>query len=176
MKKIVICFLIVLSIIITGCENNPENVKLKNKDEIIKYAKSNFGKVKYVKDEINDNSITYTLKDSEYNFLYTCESYASSFGIDGDSFGYYEKTKCDFEDKYRSLINTNLYKEGIMASNCSDSYCLFDSISFYDASKVAKIIKKIDRRKYFKDYYIKTYNGLSLGKYYIYSGKYIQEN
>ena len=98
MKKIIYCSLIISVIIgITGCASRPEEVELKTSKDIVKYARKNFGKAKYVEQESGKNSVKYTLQDNEYKFNYECVSKVDNFPC---SSLYYETTECNFEEKY----------------------------------------------------------------------------
>lgn len=159
---------IIVIVAVTGCESNPEDVKLKSSFDIKLYANMHFGNAKLINKNNEHNSITYTLKDNQYHFTYTCTSYASGIGIDGTNFGYNENTSCDFDLNYQKYILDKLNLNNIyntLIIQYTDNYQILFSVKYNNEEeilknkdKLIKSIKRIDKRKYFKNYRIEVYN------------------
>ena len=168
-KKILsLLSLIIMIIAIAGCESNPEDVKLKSSNDIKKYVNKNYGKAKLINTQKEENSITDTLEDNQYQFTYTCNSYASGINIDGSNFGYNENTSCDFDSNYQKYILDKLNLNNIYTTqmySLSDDYKIIFSVKYDNEDEIVKnkdelvqSIKNIDKRKYFINYRIKVYN------------------
>lgn len=167
-----------------SCSSDKEKVKLKSEEGIVKYASNIYGKANYVSKETRENSIKYTLEDKEYKFKYTCTSYKANVCIDATCSNiYYEETDCDFDENYRGYIMdrlnldneySNIYIGGSRIFALSYSS---EEEALQNVNKVAKELKKIDGRNYFKDYGISIYdnNGQYLGVYDIKSDKYLNK-
>ena len=165
-KKIlsILILIIIVMIAITGCKLNPEDVKLKKSFEIKNYVKKYFGSAKIINTKKEKINITYTLKDNQDHFTYSCTSYASSISIDGSVFGYNENTYCDFDKNYQKYILDKLNLNNIYNSYYYD-YKTLCSVMYNNETEILKNkdnliqnIKNIDKRKYFINYKIQVYN------------------
>lgn len=181
-KEIIIGLIIISLFLLTGCRN------IATKKELIKYATSNYGRcecIDYIKNgenDVDDNSIA-TFKDKEYGFIYYIESYIHDDAI----FGPMEGKNSNFDEVYISYI------KGSLSSNLSEfeerykcklewydgsyelvSIDLEDKFLAEDAStKLGRLIKKIDTRKYFEGIKINVlYDGEDIGEYDFYTDKY----
>ena len=101
-------FLLFSVILLTGCASSPEGVRLTNKSNILTYAKHTYGLAEHVSQRSGEHSITHTLKDKEYGFIYTIKSYANAVGMDGSIFWYSEEKSSDFEKKYQECLLSQL--------------------------------------------------------------------
>ena len=116
------------------------------------------------KDDVN-NSLTYTMQDVEYGFQYTITSYACEFGLDGSDSGlYYEETSDTFTKQYQRYIIDQI--DGDVIADDTISYnrggretlfsirCASEETVQEVAGSIIQDIKKLDRRKYFQDFYL----------------------
>jgi len=168
-------FIILVLFSLTGCRD------IATKEELIKYATSNYGKcecIDFIKNgdnAIDDNSIA-TFKDKEYGFIYYVESNISGsiFGgtMEGKKSNFDEvyisyikdrlSTKLSkIEEKYKSTLEWHYNNYLIVTINLEDEF-FAEEVS----TKLGRLIEKIDTRKYFKDAEISVvYNEEDIGKY-----------
>jgi hypothetical protein len=107
--KIILAIILLFSVcLMTVCASSPEAVKLTNKSNILTYAKHTYGLAEHVSQKSGENSITHTLKDKEYGFVYTIKSYAEAVGMDGSVFWYSENKSSNFEKKYQEYMLSQL--------------------------------------------------------------------
>lgn len=189
-KKIMIYTICIVTIFgLCGCAAKKENVKLKTEREIVKYASNKYGKAIYVSKKQKNDSIKYTLQDKEYKFNYECSSSITQFCIDGScAESYFETSNCYFDRAYQQFILDKLDLNNIYEnfsknypSNSSTNKFIFavkyenEKVAKANVAKLAKKFKKIDKRKYFKDYHIAIYdnNDNYLGIYNTTLNKYI---
>lgn len=104
---------ILVVLLITGCHYSPEQVRLANKREILKFAKTEYGSAEYIDKNYTskrgNDSITYRLKDKQYNFEYTIETYVNIIGFNAAVFWYAEDKTSSFGDEYRRYIIDGLH-------------------------------------------------------------------
>jgi len=150
--------------------------KLKTKQEMSDYAKKNFGSAIVVKEESsvsesdsNAKAINYTMQDDEYKFNYTCTTSLSKLCIDNSCTNdYLEGTDCNFKWKYIEYIKNNVDIGNKYDTKDNNSYSSDDILMYVkygneeeakdEASKISKIIKDIDNRNYFKNYYVGVFD------------------
>ena len=178
-------------IALSGCAENPEDVKLADKDTIIRYAKREFGEAEYVSEEAGEKSVTYTLKDTEAGFEYTIKSYITSANADGSILWYKEDKVSTFKYAYQQYILSKLdsyLKEkesdfGIEIVPGQMPYINFVEIKvgkLYSESNMidflkdfSQKIKEIDKRGYFDNAGIGIFsNGTEIGRYSLENNKY----
>jgi len=184
MKKILLFALSMLLVITTtGCKSKKEDVKLLTKKEMAIYAEENYGKANVINEEQKDSSIIYTLQDEEYKFNYTCTSYVYEAFFDATSMGYTRGLTSDFDKQYKDyIVKTinldNIYDAALTINRAGDDV-LFSI--YYENEKEAKEdieiitnkIKELDKRDYFKNYYIGVYdNNEYIGSFNIDSKEY----
>ena len=176
---------------LSGCAKSLEDVKLADKDTIIRYAKREFGEAEYVSEEAGEESITYTLKDTEAGFEYTIKSYITSVNADGSILWYQEDKVSTFKYAYQQYILSKLdsyLKEkesefGIEIVPGQMPYINFVEIKvgeLYSESNMIEFlndfsqkIKEIDKRGYFDNAGIGIFsNGTEIGRYSLENNKY----
>ncbi len=170
MKRLQICLLsLLLMISAAGCTHNRHTVKLMSEKEALRYAASSFGAANIVATEKGDvnNSVTYTMQDAEYGFHYTITSYACEFSLDGsDSDIYYAETDDTFTKQYQRYIidqiDGNAIADDTMSYNRAGRETLFtircasEETVQEDAGSLIQDVKKLDRRKFFEDFYLEV--------------------
>ena len=85
---LLICFCLIC---LSGCVRNPENIKLDSTKTLQKYAKENFGDVKYIEtidDPGKNHERICVFEDEERGFQFYVRSVPKSLSIDGSVFGY----------------------------------------------------------------------------------------
>ena len=171
------------------------NAKDLAQPKLIKYAEKNYGKaecISYVEDE--ENSVTATLKDKQYSFVYTVKSTKEPMYIDGTYFGKYENKTSTFVNEYVKYIqNTELnkltdiennynckitwndaYSTNLQDMNIIDIYLKEPTKCEEVLVEIAAIVEKIDTRKFFNKCEIYGYyNNEFIGKYKFENKKYI---
>lgn len=173
---------------LSGCAKSPEDVKLADKDTIIRYAKREFGKAEYVSEEAGEESITYTLKDTEAGFEYKIKSYITSAIADGSVLWYQEHRVSTFQTTYQHYILSKLDsylkdKEnelGIKIVRGHISFVKIEVGDLYNESNMINFlndfsqkIKEIDKRGYFDNAGISLFsNGTEIGSYSLENNKY----
>ena len=104
-KNLSILLLIVL--ILTGCKQNPEDVKLKSEFEIKNYALKEFGKATFIETVETENDITCYFVDEELGFQYYITSYVgviNKFPTVGGIWGYEERVTSNYANEYLNVI------------------------------------------------------------------------
>lgn len=169
---------------LSGCAKSPEDVKLADKDTIVRYAKREFGEAEYISEEEKKESITYTLKDTEAGFEYKIKTYVTSAIADGSVLWYQEDRTSTFQSAYQHYILSKLdsyLKEkekdlGIEIVPGQLPYISFVEIKIgemYNESNMINFlndfsqkIKEIDKRNYFGNAGIELFsNGTEIGEY-----------
>ena len=175
MKKIIcLLFIVLFTITLCSCAQDPSEVNLASENQIKKYCKQHYGPVKSV-EEISkeDQSITYKIKDKKYKFEYEVTSYVAELWID-TTLGYYEKKKSNFDDmyilnfknKYSSKINTientyniNLDTYSEISSDIVGKITGKNDDEIKEGSeKIIKLIEKYYKRNHFYNITIELYN------------------
>lgn len=101
-KVVSASFLIMLSVfVLCSC-------KTAGKEDLIAYARKNFGACEYIRQEHsgieNDEVRTVYLKDKETGIEYSVTSRMNSIDVDGAIFGYTENKTSDFSSKYNDYL------------------------------------------------------------------------
>ncbi len=177
MKKLVLLlFTITIVLLFTACEPASKN-------QVMRYTKNEYGEAEFIKKEvINEDEITYYLKDKEYGFEYYVTSYVSDINIDGSKFGEAENKSSNFNNSYYSYITNKLSDEFNKLENTYNVQIVTDTedydvpdfdifplaeIHFKDssvktASKISEEVKDLyasyDTRGYWKNNSINVYN------------------
>lgn len=162
---------------------------VKSKDQIVRYARQNFGKAELLSTEkLENGGLKCTFKDNQYGFEYYVKSEMHDIIIDGSKFGSVESTSSDFGGKYKdtfiekctsdlerikSKYNVDLELHDsydFIVLHCKSSSCDYLAA----ASEIADVIIGFDGRKFFKDSFIGIYTEKDnrLGSYFIHDKKY----
>ena len=160
MKKLSVFVLLFFIVIITGCTSDKSKIKLLNSRQMIRYVNKNYGKAIIQNESRTKDSVNYTLKDSEYSFIYDCVNYKKEICVGASCSGYYtSEINCDFEEKYNEYIVQTLNMSNIVEIYSHPNldkillslHYLNENDAKKDIKKVTKAIKGIDKRKYFID-------------------------
>lgn len=179
MKKYFLYMFLILGLfMLTGCDQDKDNVKMKSKNQILSYAKREFlGEAEYIDTKSEEYATTYSLKDKETSIKYECTSSVEKYC--DDCMWYAEFTTCDFEEKYKEYVTEKLNLKNVYKT--SSYYDTFISLKYKDEEKaktelekVKANLSKIDKRGFFNEHSIEVYdnNNNRLGTYEISTGEY----
>ena len=102
MKRI-LCIIMLLAVVLSGCALNKEDVKLASEKQMLRYCERTFGPCEIISFEASDDRITYQVRDEEKGFTYEAESYVSTIWLD-TVWGYTERKASDFGSVYLDLF------------------------------------------------------------------------
>ncbi len=185
MKKIKGIFQILLMLFgLTSC--SPAS-----KEDVLRYAESNFGKAEYIRtEEQGEKAILYYFKDKEYGFEYYVESKVKDVAIDGSKFGESESKHSDFDVQYYTYVLGQVkgelarleanydvdIRDGLEENvqlgykyNFAEIYYLGDNVSTAQevSQKVNDLFATYDTRGYWENMDVDVYNnkGEKIGSY-----------
>ncbi len=182
MKKITrSVWLVLLAVCLCAC--SPAS-----KEEVVRYAKNEFGKAEYVRtEEIEDKTIRYYFTDEEYGFEYYVTSEVNDILIDGAKFGESESKSSNFDRVYYAYVLEQVQEEltaleedyGVrILSGADELGQLYRLAEVYCESgeealtpEVTKAVKELfasyDTRGYWSERSIEAYDAqeISLGSY-----------
>ena len=145
---------VILSFLLTGCKQNPEDVRIKTESEIKKYASREYGKASLIRTVEKDDGRTCYFMDEEYGFQYYITSYVhgiSKIPTAGGVFGYEERVISNYEDEYLNMILNKALNEFKQEENrdcirfeTEDIVRTWENINVFinDKEKVEEGIKK----------------------------------
>ena len=145
---------VILSFLLTGCKQNPEEVRIKSESEIKKYASREYGKASLIRTVETDDERTCYFMDEEYGFQYYITSYVhgiSKFPTVGGVWGYEERVNSNYEDEYLNMILNKALNEFKQEENrdcirleTEDIVRTWKNINIFinDKENVEEVIKK----------------------------------
>lgn len=109
---LLICFCLIC---LSGCTRNPEDVKLDSVKALQKYAKENFGDVKYIETLDDENGMHQRkciFEDEKRGFRFYVRSVPNSLSIDGSVFGYSGTSIYnDYKDQFEIWLGEQIKPE-----------------------------------------------------------------
>ena len=160
---------------LSGCAQSPEKVKLATAAQMENWCRKEYGPAEIVAHEAGKNSVTYTMRDIEKDFLYEAETYASTIWLD-TVLGYNEAKRSDFTTQYMTLFRSE-YEPAIQAIQRGysttfdfDSYMGFAKASGVELEFVIEACQELlelaaeyDTRDFWGDMEIRIYLGDEYG-------------
>lgn len=158
MKKHLLLLLILILFTFSGCGT------VKTEDELVSYAKSQYGKAELLRTEEDETSRTCYFLDKDLSFEYYVTSSQHALYIDGTYFGTTETTDSNYRQAYFSCLANRIneahdlsgpdtgyftYEDGIGSRYVCFVLVIDDSTPDYEKKvhDLAALVKKHDRKK-----------------------------
>lgn len=147
---LLICFCLIC---LSGCTRNPEDVKLDSVKSLQKYAKENFGDVKYIETLDDENGMHQRkciFEDEKRGFRFYVRSVPNSLSIDGSVFGYSGTSiYSNYKDQFRMWLGEQIKPqiEALGITYLEDFYPSSEPVLHYDRAfsmKTGYMVAPID--------------------------------
>lgn len=117
-KLYAIIIMACVGLVISGCAQKPENVKLASEKTMLRRCVDTYGNCEIIGYTDNRNERIYSVLDIEKDFLYSARTYARTIWLD-TVWGYTEDWRSDFDEKY---LDGFLDEYGPLVSNFETEY------------------------------------------------------
>lgn len=151
-KKITFIGLIMLlsMLFLTACG------ELKTEEELLKYAKSHYGKVQHIRTEEDEKQRTVYVKDKKYGFEYSLTTYIAKFSVDGSSMDLWAEISSNHDEKYFGYLVSEVAGETgyqLDTEKSAQDYYIFTYGKLSESQKedVCKLVHKKDKKKIFNN-------------------------
>lgn len=151
-KKVTIIGLIMLLsvLFLTACG------ELKTEEELLKYAKSHYGKVQHIRTEEDEKHRTVYVKDKKYGFEYSLTTYIATFGMDGSSMDLWAEISSNHDEVYFDYLVSEVAGDTgytLSTEKSGQDYYVYTYGKLTEGQKeeVCKAIHKKDKKKVFNN-------------------------
>lgn len=169
-KNKIFSILLLMILILTGCKQDPEDVRIKSENEIKKYALREYGKASLIRTVETEDERTCYFMDEEYGFQYYITSYVhgiSKFPTVGGVWGYEERVSSNYKDEYSNMILNKALSEFKQEENKDCIRIDVENMRVFISDnknveevikKYGKLLKKYDSKKMIKSDYMTVYS------------------